>query len=81
MLNRKFKMKNLGAISLILGMKVVRTETTLTLSQGHYAEETLRKFGMWQSKRATRVHKRIVQELKSQELRSQEFNSQELNSQ
>jgi hypothetical protein len=32
-----------------LGIKVVRTKTTLKLSQAHYAEETLRKFGMWES--------------------------------
>jgi hypothetical protein len=40
-------MKNLGDISLILGMKIERTDSTLKLSQAHYAEETLRKFGMW----------------------------------
>ena len=47
-LNRKFHMKNLGEISLILGIRVERTESTLKLSQTHYAEETLRKFGMWE---------------------------------
>ena len=48
-LSKRFKMKNLGDVSLILGIRVTRTESTLTLSQEHYAEETLRKFGMWES--------------------------------
>jgi hypothetical protein len=47
-LNKRFKMKNLGDISLILGIKIERTESTLKLSQAHYAEETLRKYGMWE---------------------------------
>jgi hypothetical protein len=47
-LNRKFHMKHLGEVSLILGIKVERTESTLKLTQAHYAEETLRRFGMWE---------------------------------
>jgi hypothetical protein len=47
-LNKRFKMKDLGELSYILGIKITRTPDTLTFSQAHYSEEVLRRFGMWQ---------------------------------
>ena len=45
-LAERFKMKDLGPISEILGIQVTRTKDTLTFSQEHYAKKVLGKFGI-----------------------------------
>lgn len=47
-LNREFEMKDLGAISKILGMEIKRNRRkgTLKLSQESYLKKVLEKFGM-----------------------------------
>ena len=44
--SEKFKMRDLGPINFLLGIKITRTPETLTLSQAHYVEQILRTFGM-----------------------------------
>ncbi|CAH9068398.1 unnamed protein product [Cuscuta epithymum] len=41
----KFDMKDLGEAKLILGIKVIRKDDGIILSQEHYAEKLLKKFG------------------------------------
>lgn len=45
MLNSKFDMKDFGHVDVILGVKIVRTQNGLTLSQAHYVDTILNKFG------------------------------------
>ena len=44
-LNRKFDMKDLGVADVILGIKITRTSEGYALSQSHYVEKILEKFG------------------------------------
>ena len=44
MLSSKFKMKDLGVVDAILGIKIFRTSGGLILSQSHYIEKLLDKF-------------------------------------
>lgn len=45
MLNKKFDMKDLGVANVILGIKITRTSKGYALSQCHYVEKILEKFG------------------------------------
>ena len=45
MLNSKFDMKDMGVANVILGIKKFRTSEGYTLSQSHYVEKILSKFG------------------------------------
>jgi hypothetical protein len=45
-LSREFKMKDLGEAAFVLGIKVVRMESQIILSQEHYARSLLSRFGM-----------------------------------
>ena len=45
MLNSKFEMKDLGHADVILGVKILRTQNGLTLSQTHYVDTILNKYG------------------------------------
>jgi hypothetical protein len=45
MLNSSFDMKDLGLADVILGIRVQRTKQGYFLTQSHYAEKVLRKFG------------------------------------
>ena len=45
-MSKEFKLRNLGPVKHILGIKVERTESELSLSQSHYIEEVLERFGM-----------------------------------
>jgi hypothetical protein len=67
-LNKRFKMKDLGDLSYILGIRVTRTPNTLQFSQEHYTEEVLRRFGMWESnpKRTPMCPKKTAQADKSE---------------
>jgi len=46
----KFDMKDMGETSVILGIKIIRKGDNILLSQGHYVEKLLRKFGYYDSK-------------------------------
>jgi len=43
-LSANFDMKDLGEVNIILGIKVIRSEDGLMLSQEHYVERLLKKF-------------------------------------
>jgi hypothetical protein len=45
-LKRKFKMRDLGNLRYFLGIRIMRTEQTMHLSQAAYIESLLEKFGM-----------------------------------
>ena len=45
MLNSKFDMKDMGVAYVILGIKISKTSEGYTLSQSHYVEKILSKFG------------------------------------
>ena len=45
MLNKRFDMKDMGIADVILGMKISKTSDGYALSQSHYVEKILRKFG------------------------------------
>ena len=45
MLNSKFDMKDMGVVDVILGIKIFKTSEGYTLSQSHYVEKILSKFG------------------------------------
>ena len=51
-LSTEYKMKDLGEVDVILGMRVRRSikDGWLTIDQEDYATEVLKKFGMWYSK-------------------------------
>ena len=49
MLFSKFNMKDLGAVNVILGIKISRTSGELILSQSHYIEKLLDKFDKGES--------------------------------
>ncbi|XP_062111187.1 secreted RxLR effector protein 161-like [Humulus lupulus] len=45
MLNSRFDMKDMGLADVILGIKIIRTPDGLSLSQSHYVDKILDKFG------------------------------------
>ena len=45
MLNSEFDMKDMGVADVILGIKIFKTSEGYTLSQSHYVEKILSKFG------------------------------------
>ena len=45
LLNSKFDMKDMGLADVILGIKITRTSSGIVLSQSHYVEKILEKFG------------------------------------
>lgn len=47
LLSSKFDMKDLGEVDVILGIKVVKTDSGFSLNQSHYIEKILKKFGYW----------------------------------
>ena len=44
-LSSKFEMKDLGEVDVILGVRVVKNSNGISLSQSHYVEKVLKKFG------------------------------------
>ncbi|KAL6286505.1 hypothetical protein ACE6H2_010895 [Prunus campanulata] len=52
MLNASFDMKDLGQADVILGIQIKRTKDGYILTQSHYVEQILRKFGHFDSKPA-----------------------------
>ena len=40
----KFEMKDLGQANVILGIKIIRDDNGILLSQNHYVEKLLKKF-------------------------------------
>lgn len=44
-LSSKFDMKDMGEAKVILGVKIIRNESGILLSQEHYVEKILKKFG------------------------------------
>ena len=44
LLNTNFNMKDLGEASVILGIKITRSENGISLDQSHYIEKILRKY-------------------------------------
>ena len=52
LLSQEYKMKDLGEVDVVLGMRVRRSikEGWLTIDQSEYIEEILKKFNMWDSK-------------------------------
>jgi hypothetical protein len=49
-LSSKFDMKDMGEASVILGVKIIRKGDSITLSQEHYVEKLLKKFGHYDVK-------------------------------
>jgi hypothetical protein len=47
MLNRKFDMKDLGVVDVILGIKITRTSNRLVLSQSQYIKKVFEKVGRY----------------------------------
>ena len=45
LLSSKFDMKDIGLADVILGIKITRTSSGIVLSQSHYVEKILEKFG------------------------------------
>ena len=45
-LERKFEVKSIGNPTLILGMKFTQGNNIISLSQGHFVEDLLQKFGL-----------------------------------
>ena len=52
MLNSNFYMKDLGLADVILGIRITKSTEGYVLSQSHYVEKVLRKFGHFESKPA-----------------------------
>jgi transposase InsO family protein len=52
MLNKQFDMKDMGVADVILGMKISKTSDGYTLSQSHYIEKILGKFGKYDERPA-----------------------------
>ena len=46
-LTSKFDMKDIGEASFILGVRIVRKADSILLSQGHYVEKFLKRFGYY----------------------------------
>ena len=44
MLTNKFKIKDMGVVDVILGIKIFRTLQGLVLSQSHYIDKMLKKY-------------------------------------
>ena len=44
-LSKKFKMKDMGEANVILGLRLTRLAEGITISQSHYIEKVLEKFG------------------------------------
>ena len=44
-LSRKFEMKDMGEANVILGFRLTRSADGITISQSHYIEKVLEKFG------------------------------------
>ena len=44
-LSHRFDMKDLGKAELILGMKIIRTNNSIQLTQSHYTQKLIDKFG------------------------------------
>jgi hypothetical protein len=53
MLSKMFKMKDLGDLKYIVGIKVEQTTTTTNLSQSHYINDMLHRFNMQNCKPST----------------------------
>ena len=47
-LSSKFDMKDMGEAEFILGVKIIRTSKGIALSQSHYVEKVLKKFGEYE---------------------------------
>lgn len=52
LLNSKFDMKDMGRADVILGIRILKNEKNYTLTQSHYLEKVLKKFGHFESKPA-----------------------------
>ena len=52
MLNSKFDVKDMGVANVILGIKIFKTSEGYTLSQSHYVEKILSKFGKYDNRPA-----------------------------
>ena len=50
MLNSNFNLKDLGLADVILGIQIMKNAEGYVLSQSHYVEKVLRKFGHFESK-------------------------------
>lgn len=52
LLNSKFDMKDMGRADVILGIRILKNEKNYILTQSHYLEKVLKKFGHFESKPA-----------------------------
>ena len=52
MLKRNFDMKDMGLADVILGIKILRTNEGIALTQSHYVEKMLKKFNSFDCKPA-----------------------------
>ena len=50
LLNAEFDMKDLGEANVILGIKITRTKSGISLDQCHYLEKILKKYGYYEYK-------------------------------
>jgi hypothetical protein len=55
-LSRCFDMKDLGPADVILNIKLIKNKNAITLSQSHYTEKVLSRFGYADSKIAPTPH-------------------------
>jgi tRNA(Ser,Leu) C12 N-acetylase TAN1 len=49
-LSKSFDMKDLGEADVIINIKLIKEESGITLSQSHYVEKILSRFGYMDSK-------------------------------
>ena len=49
-LSKSFDMKDLGEADVILNIKLIKDESGITLTQSHYVEKVLNRFGFMDSK-------------------------------
>ena len=54
-LSKKFEMKDMGEANVILGLRLTRSADGITISQSHYIEKVLEKFGYQISYDPTRI--------------------------
>ena len=51
-LSRNFDMKDLGPVDVILGIKLIKKNDGMILTQSHYVEKLLKKFNYFDAKHA-----------------------------
>ena len=58
--SKSFNMKDLGEADVILNIKLIKNESGITLTQSHYVEKVLSRFGFMDSKPSPTPYDPIV---------------------